>query len=926
MSDNALQIVTEPVKQAACPKCGMVLDVTGLEPFTRIQCPKCQTEFQVPAKFGNFLLLKLLGMGGMGGVYRAQDEGLKRQVAIKVIQKALGSDPKFIESFQHEAQAAAQLNHPHIAQIYSFGQVAAQPYIAMELVSGGSLDKMMTNGPIDPTLGLDIGRQIAEGLSEATAAGLVHGDVKPENILFDNDQNAKLVDFGIAAMHGSSSSEIWGTPYYIAPEKVQKLKCDQRADIYSLGATLYHAIAGVPPFDGVDAPAVVKARFAGPAKPLKEVNKATPDAVNDIIMRMLELDPRKRYPTYDSLLTDMKHYLSKSRPIKSVPVKSKRIVIKGKKPTFVLPGADGKPLPDGMVPIDQAEEEAPEEEDTGANHRGCKIAAMIGGGVLLLIIILATTAVLILHSKKVSREKEKIEKFETARAAVPPRFENSLAGARKLEERTAAFLPDAKKLTEEASAAALAVLGDSFKSLLIPSEPAAERFDIPVAFGVKAPAGEPPAAVSTNPAAATTNAPAAKVPNLTMADIAKLKDALAKAGIKDLNAKTPPKVTPADLKKLLDALKTAGITNYTPAKVIEMMKDEASLTNAIAAAQSAAAAAAKPAAEEKPAEGEGEANENDPIRKYPVIKTVAGLYADYYFVKQAADLATAWRESLEKDVEEGKKRLAALTPEQEADIITIANAVIGKYNDMNAVRAFTEVNRKVSQMKKAMDGIKVELASIQSQRKEEEAAKAKLAAKAAAEAKVKAEKEAEAAKAQEEAAKIATVEQENVKLLKKGEFRDALRALRDFSPETDGGQNALLTAQDRIRRVEAFHNYLVKQSPQYKSARGWTITAADQKTLSVGNQKLKWEVIYETRSDVIFELIAGLVLNSKATQDMRIREKSRLYTNTALVLSLFYPEMPPVVNQAKKLAKQAVETFENDTDEIKSLLPAFFKD
>ena len=182
---------------------------------------------QTPADFGQFVLEKELGHGGMGSVYLGRDKMLERPVAIKVMLKSMGADAEFVERFKREAQAAARLNHPNIAQIYSFSIQDGQPYIAMELVSGGSLDKEMAQNPgtLDPVHVMTVGKQVAEGLSLAAQSGLVHGDVKPENILFDEDGNAKLVDFGLAAMQGDSS-EIWGTPYYISPEKVRRQKID----------------------------------------------------------------------------------------------------------------------------------------------------------------------------------------------------------------------------------------------------------------------------------------------------------------------------------------------------------------------------------------------------------------------------------------------------------------------------------------------------------------------------------------------------------------------------------------------------------------------------------------------------------------------------------------------------------------------------
>ena len=187
---------------------------------------------QTPADFGHFVLERELGHGGMGGVYLARDKMLDRPVAIKVMLKTLGADPTFVERFQREAQAAARLNHPNIAQIYSFGQEQGMPYIAMELVPNGSLDKEMTDHPgaLDPVYVMRLEQQLAEALACAADQGLVHGDVKPENVLFAEDGSARLVDFGLAAMQGDSD-EIWGTPYYISPEKVRRQKIDYRADI-----------------------------------------------------------------------------------------------------------------------------------------------------------------------------------------------------------------------------------------------------------------------------------------------------------------------------------------------------------------------------------------------------------------------------------------------------------------------------------------------------------------------------------------------------------------------------------------------------------------------------------------------------------------------------------------------------------------------
>ncbi len=311
--DADVGIMTDRVETLACQQCGCVVDVVGLDPFIKVECPDCSAINTVPARLGHFLLLELIGMGGMGGVYHAKDETLGRFVAIKVMLKSLGDDPQFIETFRREAQAVAKLNHPHIAQIYSFGQEKGQPYIVMELVSGERVDRMMESGePLDQGLLMRIGLEIADGLRAADEAGIVHGDIKPENILLDDKGQAKLVDFGLAsASRQASDGGIWGTPYYIAPEKVRRLAVDARADIYSLGATLYHALTGHPPFEGETPVEVVKARLERPPTPIKERRPDIDDDVARIVERMLEEDFGRRYPTYHSLISDLKRVVDK---------------------------------------------------------------------------------------------------------------------------------------------------------------------------------------------------------------------------------------------------------------------------------------------------------------------------------------------------------------------------------------------------------------------------------------------------------------------------------------------------------------------------------------------------------------------------------------------------------------------------------------
>ena len=254
---------------------------------------------------GNFLLERELGRGGMGGVYMGRDKMLDRPVAVKVMLKEYGADAEFVEKFKREAQAAARLIHPNIAQIYSYGIADGMPYIAMELVAGGSLDQLMKNAgaSIDIPRVMKICEQVAQALRCAADQGLVHGDVKPENVLLDANGNAKLVDFGLAAMQ-KDTDEIWGTPYYIAPEKVKKEPVDYRADMYSLGGTIYHALTGVAPFEGEDAAAVVRKRFEGAPVPPSTIRPDISPQIDALVLKMLALNPADRFPSFEALLQE----------------------------------------------------------------------------------------------------------------------------------------------------------------------------------------------------------------------------------------------------------------------------------------------------------------------------------------------------------------------------------------------------------------------------------------------------------------------------------------------------------------------------------------------------------------------------------------------------------------------------------------------
>ena len=316
-TDQAILTLLDRVQRIKCSECHKDIDVSGVQPLTTTTCPSCGfDELPVPGLLGNFVLIKSMGTGAMGAVYQGFDQTLKRHVAIKVMLSELNEDQQFAENFLREARVLASLNHPNVVQVYTCGREKGQPYIVMELVAGTRLDSLMKGKKlIDETYLLEICRGVVLGLNAAHDVGLVHGDVKPENILLDRKGKPKVVDFGLArqASKKGEIAEVWGTPYYIAPEKARKEKEDHRADIYSLGATMYHALTGEPPFDGETPRDVVLDRLNRPPTDIREVRPDLHPETARLIHRMLEVDLIRRYPTYESMKSDLEAAITASK-------------------------------------------------------------------------------------------------------------------------------------------------------------------------------------------------------------------------------------------------------------------------------------------------------------------------------------------------------------------------------------------------------------------------------------------------------------------------------------------------------------------------------------------------------------------------------------------------------------------------------------
>jgi Protein kinase domain len=292
-----------------CPACGAAAETSDAEPLAQVACPTCGEKVQVERTFDHFVVVETLGVGGMGTVYKARDTLLDRFVALKLLRRNLSSEVDHTSQLQQEARIAASMSDSNVIQVFSSGTDHGRFYVVMELVDHGSLDDLIEQRTSLPeTLVLETGIQVAKGLRAASRQGLIHRDVKPANILFVDEHTAKISDFGLAgaAAQGSETEGvIWGTPYYVAPERLNKDPEDFRSDIYGLGATLFHAVAGRAPIEGNTNSANLLLELKRQPLDLRSVAPKVSEGTAALLQRMISPDPAKRFSSYDELVAEL---------------------------------------------------------------------------------------------------------------------------------------------------------------------------------------------------------------------------------------------------------------------------------------------------------------------------------------------------------------------------------------------------------------------------------------------------------------------------------------------------------------------------------------------------------------------------------------------------------------------------------------------
>ncbi len=292
-----------------CPVCGYQVDIAKLGFYTELSCPQCEHTEMVHTIVSSYRVEGVLGVGGMSVVLRARDLVLNRCVAIKLLNETYRNQPERIERFENECAMMAKVRHENVVSVYAAGRARRQFYIAMELVNGQDLDTCVAErGPLPAELAIEYTIQAAHGLAAAHKAGLLHRDMKPGNVIITEDGRAKVLDFGLALAQSDIDSEetIWATPYYAAPETLERQTEDVRTDIYALGMTLRFLLSGIGQFEQQVNTVSQLLEYKQALQPLTDIVPGIYRSLSDLVQRMTAYERHRRPASYRDLLAELR--------------------------------------------------------------------------------------------------------------------------------------------------------------------------------------------------------------------------------------------------------------------------------------------------------------------------------------------------------------------------------------------------------------------------------------------------------------------------------------------------------------------------------------------------------------------------------------------------------------------------------------------
>ncbi|HYG78524.1 MAG TPA: FHA domain-containing serine/threonine-protein kinase [Planctomycetota bacterium] len=262
-------------------------------------------------KLGGYHLQERIGVGGMGEVYKATQIALGRQVALKILSPELTQDRSFVEKFLREARAAGKFNHPNVIHVHEVGEESGTYYFSMEYVDGGSVQDLVAKGrKLEPLRATEIVLQAARALEYAEKVGIVHCDIKPDNLMLTGSGDVRLSDLGIAkSLNEKGKAEqtdgVFGSPHYMAPEQARGLPMDHRSDLYSLGITYYRILLGKVPFTGKDAKEIMEKQVFDDPEPPRKIDSSLAPMVYTILGKLLKKKPVDRYQSASALIKDL---------------------------------------------------------------------------------------------------------------------------------------------------------------------------------------------------------------------------------------------------------------------------------------------------------------------------------------------------------------------------------------------------------------------------------------------------------------------------------------------------------------------------------------------------------------------------------------------------------------------------------------------